>query len=1139
MADQDKIDRAFNDYDPKIGVLNLKFCGLKDAGLRSILDRIGEESLTSVIKLYLWNNYIGPDGAAALASATHLVSLKTLELADNHIGPDGAAALSRATQLASLNMLDLRSNNIGPDGTVALANATHLASLNSLELAGNGIGPDGADAIALATHLTSLSTLDLRGNKLGPDGATVLANAIHLASLNTLELGHNNLGLGGATALANATHLTSLNVLELGENDIGPGGAAALVKATHLKSLKSLDLRVNKIGADGAAALAHATHLTSLNSLNLSSNKIGDNGAAALSHAAHLKSLKSLNLRGNYIGPDGAAALAKATHLASLNTLDLRNNDLGPGGATALAKATHLASLNTLHLGYNHIGPDGAVALAKATHFASLNKLELRYNQIGHDGARAILDTWVARPDRASMTTLDLRSNGDLSGLLPPEVLDTVDAQALLAAYEDFRDAKDEDLQPLNEAKLLVVGKEAVGKTSLVRYLIDGTPRTTKHHATVGIDAHEQIETEAWTPEGCPVCLNVWDFAGQEMRYGTHRYFLSERCLYLVVLNDRERDDRSVVEWLKTIRDRGGDSPVLVVINQSDRPDEPHHQLDEPRLKEEYPNIVGFLRTSVPLADQEEPWQVELRDALRRRLADEVTQNPALAETRRSVLRTWIAVRDEVGQIARDSSVLPTATYERVCEKHGVVEEAEKDALLNTLHNLGVVVAYGLQRGGEIILSQITLLDPNWLTGAFYTLLVHPEVREAGGVLEREQLGALLDRTKYPAKWDNFILEMMQDEEVGLAFALRGQHKGRYLIPQALPTNQPELGAWAEDRLRFRVRYDLLPAGLISRFIGESHDYLCDAFKPWTAGAILDIDGCRTLLRGTREKAVIEVWVDGPAPGQKRAALARLMHVLDTVHRLYPEAKPELCVPLPEQPDLDVPYKHLKKLEEKKGLEEMYWPPSALREYSVRELLEGPGGDILRHAGERDGKVTNNYHYNAPVTQMRDVTGPVVHDTGGGPVVGVAQEGSAVSGDAGIAVATGGSADTKSTDASGLRELIVNAAVLIGIALFILVPLFAFPFSRWAWLPLSVGALVGVAWIFRRANRFYRLTYGCVSLAAGAAMLPSISAFVDVPSLGKGSFIVESSFWAVPVFLLAAIAFGVMDYLESRRTAER
>ena len=449
--------------------------------------------------------------------------------------------ISRLTQLSSLALVDLR---IGADGARALAS---LTSLTSLDLGGNGIGDDGARALA---SLTSLTSLDLWGNEIGADGARAL---VSLTSLTSLTLGGNGIGADGARALASLTSLTSLN---LGDNGIGADGARALASLT---SLTSLNLGGNGIGADGARALAS---LTSLTSLNLEGNGIGADGARAL---ASLTSLTSLKLGGNRIRDDGARALASLT---SLTSLDLWNNGIGDDGARALASLT------------------------------SLTSLDLRYNGIGDDGARALLAAWTESPTARRLTFLDLRENRDLSSVLPAETLDTTDAQAILAAYRRYRSAAErETLRPLNEAKLLVVGNEAVGKTSLIRYLVENMPCDPNEKKTPGTAIHVKIDTRQWSPGEDAVTLNIWDFGGQAIMHGTHRYFLTERSLYLLVLEDRRQDDRSVYDWLKIIRNRGRESPVIVVINKSDAGKQ-DLRLDENGLQHDYPSIVAFVRSS-------------------------------------------------------------------------------------------------------------------------------------------------------------------------------------------------------------------------------------------------------------------------------------------------------------------------------------------------------------------------------------------------------------------------------------------------------------------------------------------------------------------------------------------------------------
>jgi internalin A len=298
------------------------------------------------------------------------------------------------------------------------------------------------------------------------------------------------------------------------------------------------------IGAEGARSLSSLSGLTSL---DLGHNGIGDEGARSLSS---LSGLTSLNLGYNRVGAEGARSLSSLSGLTSLN---LGYNSIGAEGAHSLSSLSRLTSLD---LSGNGIGAEGACSLSS---LSGLTSLDLRNNEIGAEGARAVLEGWLRETAGGRRERLNLRGNGDLSSLLPGEALDTDDAQAILAAYRAFRDAgKAKKLRPLNEAKLLVVGEEAVGKTSLIRYLVEGVARDPDEAKTAGAQIQEKIETQTWAPAGSEVTLNIWDFGGQEIMHGTHRFFLTKRSLYLVVLEARREDDRSVYRWLKMIRNRGG-----------------------------------------------------------------------------------------------------------------------------------------------------------------------------------------------------------------------------------------------------------------------------------------------------------------------------------------------------------------------------------------------------------------------------------------------------------------------------------------------------------------------------------------------------------------------------------------------------
>ena len=489
--------------------------------------------------------------------------------------------------------------------------------------------------------------------------------------------------------------------------------------------------------------------------------------------------------------------------------------------------------------GDNNIGAEGAKTIAAA--LPGLTTLDLGNNSIGAEGAKVLLDAWSERR-KGQLRYLDLANNGDLGGLLPKESLESTDGRAILAAYRSFSRAHEEQtLRPLNELKLLVVGNEAVGKTSLLRYLIDGTPRDPNEMKTPGIVHHEKIATQSWSPERCQVQLNVWDFGGQEIMRGTHCFFLTERSFYLLVLEDRRQDDRSSYEWMKTIRNRGGNSPVIVVINKSDAGKQ-DLRLDEKGLQEEYRNIVAFLRTSTDPGD----WAAESIEKLRRTIVEIITKDERLKRVRDTIPAKWLSIKNRVHDLAAQRSVLPHADFNALCKDSGggtepVIDEDEQRALLRLLHELGTIVAHGLERDGRAARREVTLLDPNWLTGAIYRILDKASSVHQGGEFLRHQLAEWLDPRPYPPKWHEFILDMMQDEDIGLCFRLPIQKEERYLVPEALSANTPYLGNWPTDVLHFRYVYNYLPPSLIPRLIVQSNKNLTAEKSRWRTGVILKV----------------------------------------------------------------------------------------------------------------------------------------------------------------------------------------------------------------------------------------------------------------------------------------------------------
>ncbi|MCI5162162.1 MAG: hypothetical protein D3917_09110, partial [Candidatus Electrothrix sp. AX5] len=167
----------------------------------------------------------------------------------------------------------------------------------------------------------------------------------------------------------------------------------------------------------------------------------------------------------------------------------------------------------------------------------------------------------------------------------PPYELAVQDIEAI----REYFSSAEEGTQALAEAKVILVGDGASGKTSLTRCLRE--ERFNEHEETT-----HGIRIKPWQLETGDQSLrcNLWDFGGQEIMHATHQFFLSRRSLYVLVLDGR-RDERPEY-WLRYIESFGGGSPVLVVLNKYDT--NPGFDLNRPFLKKKYPFIVDFFRTS-------------------------------------------------------------------------------------------------------------------------------------------------------------------------------------------------------------------------------------------------------------------------------------------------------------------------------------------------------------------------------------------------------------------------------------------------------------------------------------------------------------------------------------------------------------
>ncbi|HEY0379704.1 MAG TPA: COR domain-containing protein [Pyrinomonadaceae bacterium] len=469
--------------------------------------------------------------------------------------------------------------------------------------------------------------------------------------------------------------------------------------------------------------------------------------------------------------------------------------------------------------------------------------------------------------------------------------------------------------RPLNEAKLILLGRGAVGKTSIVNRLVHDLFRDEKK--TEGIQI---TEWPLLLNEKDDVRLNVWDFGGQEIMHATHQFFLTQRSVYLLVLNGREGgEDADAEYWLKLIESFGGESPVIVVLNKIRE-----HSFDVNRraLQQKYPVIRDFIRTDC----DESPIGVnELRQAIER-------ETDRLEHLRDAFPASWFDIKDQLARM--EKNYLSFEEYREFCNEHGETERDAQEKLAGYLTNLGIILNYR----DDPRLQDTHVLNPHWVTNGIYKVLNSVKLETQKGEVSLNDLAEILDEREYPASMRRFIFDLMKKFELCFSFPDDDTH---YLIPELLDKQEPAEAAEfrPEECLNFQYHYPVLTEGLLPRFIVRTHS-LSEGLSRWRTGVILKFEGNHALVKADVQDKKVFINVSGPGTGRRRL-LAVIRSDFERIHHDIRNLQPLEMIPLPDYPDVVTPYQELLVMEQNGMKKFPKVVGNKVIELDVQELLNG------------------------------------------------------------------------------------------------------------------------------------------------------------------------------------------------------
>ncbi|KAL6054440.1 Myotubularin-like phosphatase domain [Balamuthia mandrillaris] len=447
--------------------------------------------------------------------------------------------------------------------------------------------------------------------------------------------------------------------------------------------------------------------------------------------------------------------------LTALEVLNLKDNALS--GALPGAICDSLVSLTKLEL-------DGNQLTQLPTSIANLTRLQV----LGLAGNKLV----TLPPPLGTLTSIRELRLRDNSTLKSPskQFVQTHDTKEILFWLSELLRGK----SPSYRMKLLVVGQENVGKTSVLAALKSSAHKNSsnnnkKRHrlwqpqspplSTDGIDIEEwRMNVHLPPPEGKKkVTLSVWDFAGQEIYYSTHQFFLSERALYLLVWNVAKSEETSRVHyWLEAIRARVGAANATVLLVGTHMDECSSKEAGEAKLQRVlhrfapqfasmlYPRAIGVSCTSGK----------GIKD-LRRSVKEIIAAQPHLGEP---FPKSLLLLEEELLKL-RAKKIPPVLTWTElkvVANTCKILQEEDVFYYVKLLHNLGSIVYLPEDEN----LKNLLILSPHWLTEMLSSVITTKHTYIKSGVLRHKDLQHLWRAPLYPPHLHEPLLNLLEKFEI-------------------------------------------------------------------------------------------------------------------------------------------------------------------------------------------------------------------------------------------------------------------------------------------------------------------------------------------------------------------------------------
>lgn len=494
-----------------------------------------------------------------------------------------------------------------------------------------------------------------------------------------------------------------------------------------------------------------------------------------------------------------------------------------------LSLLTHLKSLSIRNNAFSAVPP--AIGL-----LTNLTDLDLSFNRFTD------LPLFLRKLTKLERLNLEETKNHITN---PPKSVVDRGLKSIMGYFSDLLSG-----EPCYRMKLMFVGQENVGKSSLLHALMNLKNKKRVKRGNISTDG---IDIERWTfkTNKQNITFSAWDFAGQEIYYTTHSFFLSQKAIYILVWDLRYAEDSARIEfWLNSVYSKATSAPVILVGTHLD---DPMFENDIDKVNEtlkmmndkyaRFSNIKGITAVSTVTADGVQ--------GLTDLLGDIALKMPSM---KLELPKIYLNLEDQV-LASKETENPPAISWNSFMELASNANFKDEEQLLRATHflnDLGSLVFFENDKTYE----RLIVLDPQWLTSMFASVITtsHKYIRD--GTLPHKALKQIWKPPTYPEHLHPHLIALLEQFEILLDLPPDEndqEPQKRYLVPSLLPEEKPPIDLlWLQydDQLQYcrNVTLEFIPNGLFSRFMVRFLHFADKPLKYWRQGVLAQRGGDKALV---------------------------------------------------------------------------------------------------------------------------------------------------------------------------------------------------------------------------------------------------------------------------------------------------